>query len=122
MSNGVRSSEPVPADVRPSPMAPAGQGPPPPADGKRLGFWELLDRFAFSGWFIFWFGRRLRLGHKLTGSSWRELRRRLNLLPYMVCGLVAAGGVWLSLHFDDPAVLKVTMIVVMGPIVSWVMS
>lgn len=110
-------------------------------------FGKVADRLAFSGWVLFWLSvavwsawtsyhddepRLLWLtatasanvfSYKLTGTSWREFKKRLTKLPYVICGVVAALGVWLSLRFDDPEVLKVTMIVVLiGLLVSWAIS
>ncbi|WP_158305685.1 MULTISPECIES: DUF2510 domain-containing protein [unclassified Nocardioides] len=110
-------------------------------------FGTLVSRLAFSGWVIFWLilaiwsawvawhesePKLLLLtatasanvfSYKLTGTSWKTLKKRLTKLPYVICGVVAAGGVWLSLHFDDPDVLKVTMIVVLiGLFTAWVFS
>lgn len=149
MSDGARFSESAPMPVHQIHLAqrpPADHKPAGFWDAVNT-VGTVVDRLAFSGWVLFWLAvagwsawiaydtnepRVLWLtatasanvfSYKLTGTSWREFKKRLAKLPYVICGVVAAGGVWLSLHFDDPDVLKVTMIVVLiGLIVSWVMS
>lgn len=149
MSNGVRFSEAAPRpiqQIRTAQQLPADHKPTGFWDAV-VTMGTVVDRLAFSGWILFWLAvagwsawiayetnepRVLWLtatasanvfSYKLTGTSWRELKKRLAKLPYVICGVVAAGGVWLSLHFNDPDVLKVTMIVVLfGLMVSYAIS
>jgi hypothetical protein len=64
----------------------------------------------------------------LTGRTKGEIRRDLiealkPKLGYVFCGAIAAGGVWLSLHFDDTDILLTTLIVVaVGLMFAWVFS
>lgn len=64
----------------------------------------------------------------LTGRTKGEVKRDLiealkPKLGYLLCGAIAAGGVWLSLHFDDTDILLTTLIVVaVGLMFAWVFS
>jgi hypothetical protein len=66
--------------------------------------------------------------YKLTGKTRSELKQSFRAtvkpkIPYLFCGALAAGGVWLSLHFDDPDILYVTLtVVLLGLMVAWVFS
>ena len=68
--------------------------------------------------------------YKLTGKTRGEINRQLKAkvklkqrLPYLVCGAVAAGGIWLSLHFNDPNILGISMAVAaIGLIFAWVLG
>ena len=62
---------------------------------------------------------------RLTGRTRSELNRRAaravrRNLPYLVCGAIAAGGVWLGLHFDDPDLMLVFLSVALIALVfAW---
>lgn len=60
--------------------------------------------------------------YKLTGRTRSELNKRARRavkkkIPYLLCGAIAGGGVWLGLRFDDPnlilAFLFVALIVLL---------
>lgn len=66
--------------------------------------------------------------YKLTGKTRSELKQSFRAamkpkIPYLLCGALAAGGVWLSLHFDDSDILYVTLaVVLLGLMIAWVFS
>jgi hypothetical protein len=62
---------------------------------------------------------------RLTGQTRDEINRVARRtvkrqFPYIFWGAFAAGGVWLSLHFDSPFILKAAVfIALVGALVSW---
>lgn len=121
--------DPVPLSMRqPYPIAPPS---PPPAHRRRWGFWKVL-RVC---WKILYIGRtgpgmygENYLIIWLTGKTKGELAmivlRAINRWRYYVfSGALAAGGVALSVHFDDPDLLLVTVGVTMFTLTcAWLLS
>lgn len=66
--------------------------------------------------------------YKLTGKTRGEIDKRLKSqvkrrLPYLACGAVAAGGIWLSLHFAEPTILGISMaLAAIGLILAWLLG
>jgi hypothetical protein len=146
MTNGRRFDEPIPSATRPSPAAPAA---PAPAS---LSFWEFVGKAAVvlycGSWLVVAIyaastayqenqPKYLMLAstasmnvflYKLTGKTRSELKKSFRAavkpkIPYLFCGALAAGGIWLSLHFDDPNILYVTLTAVfLSLMVAWVFS
>lgn len=145
-SNGHRFHDPLTVAAHPPQVAPMVLSLKP-----RLGFWDVATKVSILGWVIVWFAIAVGsaalawqdhnpkwlwltstasanvFAYKLTGKSWREVQKAFRAIakpiPYVVFGAVAAGGVWLSLHFDEPDILTVTLFVALvGLLVSWVFT
>lgn len=64
----------------------------------------------------------------LTGETRSKLRKLIvpnftRGVAYLVCGLVALGGVWLSVYFDEPRILTPFMFIAFaGFLFAWALT
>lgn len=124
--------DPLPQVMKPYPTASPS---PPPARRRRPGFWQAL-RFFWKVFYLFRSGTGVYGENTLivavTGKTKGELARIflravtrfvMRWRYYVFSGVVAAGGVALSVYFDDPDLLLVTLGVTFFTLtLAWVFS